>query len=171
MQTELRLRKAVDALLDSYHSHPEIQSIGCSGLPARESIVQLANDLQVLLFPGLLRQEQLDAISLPYWLGQKSASIFYRLRDYLEQVICWQSRQEGLPQPPPGACSERAEEISLNLLETLPEMREVLAEDVEATFEVTQPPMIVRKSFWPTLEYTPLAFTGLPTSSTTMKFR
>ncbi|MGA1536078.1 MAG: serine acetyltransferase [bacterium] len=134
MQTELRLRKAVDALLDSYHSHPEIQSIGCSGLPARESIVQLANDLQVLLFPGLLRQEQLDAISLPYWLGQKSASIFYRLRDYLEQVICWQSRQEGLPQPPAGACSERAEEISLNLLETLPEMREVLAEDVEATF-------------------------------------
>ena len=81
MQTELRLRKAVDALLDSYHSHPEIQSIGCSGLPARESIVQLANDLQVLLFPGLLRQEQLDAISLPYWLGQKSASIFYRLSD------------------------------------------------------------------------------------------
>ena len=50
-----------------------------------ESIVQLANDLQVLLFPGLLSgQEQLDAISLPYWLGQKSASIFYRLRDYLE---------------------------------------------------------------------------------------
>ena len=40
----------------------------------------------------------------------------------------------GLPQPLPGACSERAEEISLNLLETLPEMREVLAEDVEATF-------------------------------------
>ena len=129
MQTELRLRKAVDALLDSYHSHPEIQSIGCSGLPARENIIQLANDLQVLLFPGLFRQEQLDAISLPYWLGQKSASVFYRLRDYLEQMICWQRRQEGLPRPPAGDCSERAEEISLNLLETLPEIREVLAED------------------------------------------
>lgn len=135
MQTELRLRKAVDALLDSYHSHPEIQSIGCAKLPARESIVQLANDLQVLLYPGLIRQETLDAVSLPYWLGQKSISIFYRLRDYLEQVICWERTLEGLPCPEDGSCRERAEEISLSLLESLPELREVLAEDVEATFQ------------------------------------
>jgi serine O-acetyltransferase len=134
MQTELRLRNAVDALLESYHGHLAIQSIGCSSLPASESIVELANDLQVLLFPGLLRQKQLDAIGLPYWLGQKSASIFYRLRDYLEQVICWQNSQERRLRAPAAVCRERAEEISLSLLEALPVMREVLAEDVEATF-------------------------------------
>ena len=155
----------MDALLDSYHSHPEIQSIGCSGLPARERASSSWPMIyKVLLFPGLLGQEQLDAISLPYWLGQKSASIFYRLRDYLEQVICWQSRQEDYPNHRQKTCSERAEAISLNLLETLPEMREVLAEDVEATFAGDQPLMIVEKSFWPILEYTPAAFTGLLTS-------
>ncbi len=135
MQTELRLRKAVDSLLDSYHAHPETQGIGCVRLPARESIVRLAEDLQVLLFPGLMRQEELDAISLPYWLGQKSASIFYRLRDYLGQVLSWERSQSRLPCLSPEESRERAEEISLLLLEELPNLREVLADDVEATFD------------------------------------
>ena len=55
-----RLQNTIDALMVSYGEHPEIGHIGTIDLPAKENIIALIEDIQVLLFPGLIRQESFD---------------------------------------------------------------------------------------------------------------
>ena len=84
-----RLQNTIDALMVSYREHPEIEHIGTIDLPAKENIIALIEDIQVLLFPGLIRQESFDSLNLPHLVGQHTFSIFYRLKEALELVLCW----------------------------------------------------------------------------------
>ena len=90
-----RLQKAIDALMVSYNEHPDIEHIGTMDIPAKENIVTLTEDIQVLLFPGLIRQESFDNLNLPHLVGQQTVSIFYRLKEAIELVLCWKASLEG----------------------------------------------------------------------------
>ena len=90
-----RLKKAIDTLIVSYKEHPDIEHIGDMNIPAKESIINLTEEIQVLLFPGLIRQESFDSLNLPHLIGQKTVSIFYRLKEAIELVLCWKASLEG----------------------------------------------------------------------------
>lgn len=127
-----RLQKAIDALMVSYREHPDIEHIGTIDIPAKESIVTLIEDIQVLLFPGLIRQESFDNLNLPHLVGQQTVSIFYRLKEAIELVLCWKASLEGErceEQPEFGA---QVESIAFEFLEYIPELREILSDDVDA---------------------------------------
>ena len=130
-----RLQNVIDALMASYRKHPEIEHIGTVDLPAKESIVSLVEDIQVLLFPGLIRQESFDYLNLPHMVGQQTVSIFYRLKEAIELVLCWKASQEG------EHCEEfpefegQVEAIAFEFLEYIPELRDILSEDVDAILQ------------------------------------
>ena len=128
-----RLQKTIDALMESYRKHPEIEHISSVDLPAKESIVSLIEDIQILLFPGLIRQESFDNLNLPHAVGQQTVSIFYRLREAIELVLCWKASQEGEHCEELPEFEEEVETIAFEFLEYIPELRDVLSEDVDAT--------------------------------------
>ena len=127
-----RLQNTIDSLMVSYREHPEIEHIGTIALPAKENIITLIEDIQVLLFPGLIRQESLDFMNLPHLVGQQTVSIFYRLKESLELVLCWKASEEGKSCKDLPEFGEQVESIAFEFLEYLPELREVLADDVDA---------------------------------------
>ena len=127
-----RLQNAIDALLSSYQEHPEIEHIGSIALPAKENIILLIEDIQVLLFPGLIRQESFDTLNLPHLVGQQTVSIFYRLKEAIELVLCWKASEEGKSCEELPEFGEQVENISFEFLEYIPELRGILAEDVDA---------------------------------------
>ena len=90
-----RLKNAVDGLLASYGKYPEIERIGTTPLPTKENIVRLVEGIQVLLFPGLIRQERFDSLNLPYAMGQRTTTGFEQLQEYIEEVLCWEYSQGG----------------------------------------------------------------------------
>ncbi|MGK5090474.1 serine O-acetyltransferase EpsC [Deltaproteobacteria bacterium TL4] len=135
MDDQRRLATAVNLILDSYHKHPEIEQMGRTILPAKENIILLAKDIQVLLFPGLIRQESMETLELPYVIGQKSVSIFHRLQEYMEQIFCWEAAQNGINCTDTQKFKTNVKDIAFEFLESLPGMREILAEDVEAIYE------------------------------------
>ena len=90
-----KLNQVLGKLLDSYREYSEIELIGSVGLPAKDSIIKLVDDILVVLYPGLIRQESFDHLNLPYLAGQKLVSILERLELYTEQVLCWKFSQEG----------------------------------------------------------------------------
>jgi len=132
---EKRLQKTIDALMVSYREHPEIEHIGVVALPTKESIVKLVEDIQVLLFPGLIRQESFDNLNLPHIVGQQTVSIFYRLKEFIELVLCWKASQEGENCEEQPEFGEQVENIAFEFLEYIPELREVLSEDVDAILQ------------------------------------
>jgi len=127
-----RLQKAIDALMLSYKERSDIEHIGDMNIPAKESIINLTEDIQVLLFPGLIRQESFDSLNLPHLIGQKAVSIFYRLKEAIELVLCWKASLEGERCQENPEFGEQVESITYEFLEYLPTLREVMSEDVEA---------------------------------------
>ena len=130
-----RLQNVIDALMASYRKHPEIEHIGTVDLPAKESIVSLVEDIQVLLFPGLIRQESFDYLNLPHMVGQQTVSIFYRLKEAIELVLCWKASQEGEHCEELPEFEEQVKAIAFEFLEYIPELRDILSEDVDAILQ------------------------------------
>ena len=130
-----RLQNAIDALMVSYRKHPEIEHIGTVDLPAKESIVSLVEDIQVLLFPGLIRQESFDYLNLPHMVGQQTVSIFYRLKEAIELVLCWKASQEGERCEDLPEFKGQVEAIAFEFLEYIPGLRDILSEDVDAILQ------------------------------------
>ena len=127
-----RLQNVIDALMASYRKHPEIEHIVTVDLPAKESIVSLVEDIQVILFPGLIRQESFDYLNLPHMVGQQTVSIFYRLKEAIKLVLCWKASQEGEHCEELPEFEGQVEEIAIEFLEYIPELRDILSEDVDA---------------------------------------
>ena len=50
-----KLNQVLGKLLDSYREYSEIELIGSVGLPAKDSIIKLVDDILVVLYPGLIR--------------------------------------------------------------------------------------------------------------------
>jgi len=129
---EKRLQNTINALLNSYRKHPEIEHISNIDLPAKENLIALLEDIQVLLFPGLIRQESFDYLNLPHLIGQQTVSIYYRLKEAIEQVLCWKATEEGKNCDEQPEFGKQVESIAFEFLEYLPQLREILSEDIDA---------------------------------------
>ena len=127
-----RLQKMIDTLMLSYNENQDIEHISEMKIPAKESIINLTEDIQVLLFPGLIRQESFDNLNLPHLIGQKTVSIFYRLKEAIELVLCWKSSLEGKSCKDSPEFGEQVENITYEFLGYLPKLRKVLSADVDA---------------------------------------
>ncbi len=132
IKQEKRLQNTINALLTSYRKHPEIEHISDIALPAKENIIALIEDIQVLLFPGLIRQDSFDSLNLPHLIGQQTVSIFYRIKEAIEQVLCWKATEEGKNCDEQQEFGKQVESIAFELLEYLPKLRDILSEDVDA---------------------------------------
>jgi len=132
IKQEKRLQNTINALLTSYRKHPEIEHISDIPLPAKEYITALIEDIQVLLFPGLIRQDSFDYLNLPHLIGQQTVSIYYRLKNAIEQVLCWKATEEGKNCDEQQEFGKQVESIAFELLEYLPKLRDILSEDVDA---------------------------------------
>lgn len=127
-----RLQKTIDALMDSYKKFPEIEHISEIDLPAKENIISLVEEIQVLLFPGLIRQESFNNLNLNHLIGQKTVYIYYRLKKTIEQVLCWKATEEGKKCDEQPNFEEEVESIVFEFLEYIPQLREILSYDIDA---------------------------------------
>lgn len=127
-----RLDTAVDGLLESYAAVGGINHIDGCNLPSLARVVEVLKILDGLLFPGYYEREQLGRRNIRYVIGERCA----RLQEYLGEEVTKafeQSLREGK-----GALVEvddpaaEAERVVCELLEALPEIREMLYEDAQA---------------------------------------
>ena len=131
-----RFHKAVERVLSSYVSHGGINHIEGVNLPSREVVVELLSDLHEVLFPGYFSRTALESRNVRYVVGQRLARIFSSLTSETLKAL----RHEHRLGPSTGpwnheAGIHRARELSLGLIEAIPEIRRVLREDALAAYE------------------------------------
>ena len=132
IERKAKLNNVLERLLLSYKEHPEIELISSMKLPAKDSIILLVDDILVLIYPGLIRHESVDQLNLTYHSGQKLVSILERLEEYTNQVLCWKFYQEGKDCLKDIKFKDQVEEIIFRFLDYLPNLRNILSEDVDA---------------------------------------
>jgi serine O-acetyltransferase len=101
-------------------------------LPSREAVIESVEGLRRVLFPGYFGAADLHRRSLQYYLGATLDRVFHQLRDQVARAVAFPDRHDA---DACAHCHEKAEASTVALLKRLPELRRLLASDVEAAFE------------------------------------
>jgi len=140
MATDIRLKEALpeitEALVATYTECSRTSHLGHKPLPSREAIVAILDDLMDILYPGYWRRQNLHIGNVEYHVGD----IIDRLHDKLTTQIARALRHEaecGSAEPPPAPFDAEAvaQQKTVELLRSLPDLRLLLEQDVQAAFE------------------------------------
>jgi serine O-acetyltransferase len=132
-----RLPAVVQKLVQSVESQSKLQHLNRVYLPNREQIISSIKLLRQLIFPGYFGDQGLTSANLPFRLGE----IVMELTDKLyDQVRCCLRYREQIPGADGGddrceGCDAEAAKIIAAFFDRLPQVREMLASDVQAAFD------------------------------------
>ena len=131
--TEFNLERLTDEIVASYDACNYTHQIGEMFVPSRSSIVNILDSAGQLIFPGFFGQKKLLREEIRIHAG----GILKRLRDELVDQIyhCFCMERHCHECETKDPCIEKAEELATGFLSRLPEIRAMLALDVQAAFD------------------------------------
>jgi serine O-acetyltransferase len=140
-----RLKYLTELLVKSYAEHREIIKIDSGSLLNRGQIVDIADKLRALIFPGYFGKKNIGLLQKETYgfLEEEASSVEYHTGDLLEDVRRVLTEQiarslhhggnyEGLGGE---IIAGKAGDLCFRFLSRLPEVRENLASDVSAAYE------------------------------------
>ena len=139
MATDIRLKENLplltERIVDTYAEVNSIHHLGHCPLPNYETVIAATEDLKEILYPGYRRRDGLHLGNVTYHVGE----LIDRMHDTLTQQIARALRHESSKNP---QCDPRLSQDfealgqtkAVAFLEQLPELRKVLALDVEAAY-------------------------------------
>jgi len=99
-------------------------------IPSKNEVIDLIEQLQRILFPGFFSPVILRPENLEYHLGQQVSLFYENLASQISSAIrhdCFRHDQECTH------CGERSYETAAALIDSLPDIRNLLESDIEAT--------------------------------------
>ena len=127
-----------EQIVDTYTEVGTINHLGHLPLPRYEAVVSALDDLKEILYPGYRRREGLHIGNVTYHVGD----LIDGLHDKLTTQIARALRHEDLVAKSTGDTEEnqedyeaRGQELAIQFLQRIPQLRHVLATDVQAAFD------------------------------------
>jgi serine O-acetyltransferase len=132
-----QLPKLTNLLVATYNELPGTSHLGHCPLPNQDEVVSSIEDLKEVLFPGYRRREGLHAGNVLYHVGD----LIDGLHDKLTRQIARALRHEDrVVRQKIDVCEEtdydaKGQAMAIAFLEMLPDIRRLLATDVQAAFD------------------------------------
>jgi serine O-acetyltransferase len=126
------LEAAIDEVARSYTGALEIDNLQSVALPNKRAVIEAFEHLKPALFLGFYSTRALHRDNLRQAIAEHLYAAYFILVEQIERALTygsWMGRT-GCPLPP-GA----GEEVVLELLRSLPELRRILNTDVRAAYE------------------------------------
>jgi serine O-acetyltransferase len=133
-----QLPQLVDKILDSYNSDPRTRHIDRSYLPSRSKIVEIIHLLLELSYPGFYGRQNLNEYNIKFHIGELLPKIGEKLYEQTLQALCYDAECQGKTNTPDfdqQKCDCKARNITQQFLEKIPEIRTMLAGDVQAAYD------------------------------------
>src|SRR4051812_47324717 len=138
MATDVRLKEALpeitEAIVATYAECARTTHLGHKPLPSREAIADLLDDFLDILYPGIWRRQNLHLGNVEYHVGD----VIDGLHDKLITQISRALRHEEGCRPAESRTQvdleALAQQKAVELLRRLPDVRQVLEQDVEAAY-------------------------------------
>ena len=137
MATDLRLesssssRSLAERIIEAYEDCGSIPHLGHSPLPSDHEVAGILADLRELLYPGYGRRQDLH----PGNLVSHVRDLIEVLRDRLTEQVARALRHDRGVRDLRTDLEAEARQIAVHLLESIPELRTTLAEDVRAAYD------------------------------------
>ncbi|MDR2124859.1 MAG: serine acetyltransferase [Desulfovibrio sp.] len=127
-QTDEGIGVLVEALLASYGEYPEIVKIEAAHRINRNSVLDVLDKLQRLVFAGFFGPQPIKRDSIEYYVGELVEYVLYTLQKQVKRAL--RSQEPGGENP-----ETAARRIACAFMGRLPEVRRVLAADVTAAYD------------------------------------
>jgi serine O-acetyltransferase len=125
--SEPDLHAVVEALAEASTTWTEMP-LGRREFPSRTALAGLVEELRALLFPGYFGTSELKAETLRFHLGASMDRVLHGLADQIQRGLM-------ASDPTCADCGKRSQDLAQAFLARLPEVRRLLATDIQAGFE------------------------------------
>jgi len=141
MATDLSLRARIPQLTDrivaSYHDIGTINHLGHCPLPNTNTVIEIAESLKEILFPGYRRRENLNMDNVVYYVGDLIDDLHDKLTEQIARALRYGADILG------EHCHDhrtvdfemKAQQKAIEFLETIPDVRRDLSSDVMAAHD------------------------------------
>lgn len=131
---DVELPELVGALLESYRSDERAHHINRRFLPSRDEIIEIIQLLLQLMYPGYYGRQDLTDQNLPFHVGVLVSQLRERLQRQIGLSLCYQRELTDC------TCElvsfkQKAVELTATFLRSLPSIRAMLIEDVQAAYD------------------------------------
>ncbi len=127
-----RLEEVIERLIGTYQDDKGINHIDGLNLPQREAVIGIMDDLFRVIYPGYIGMDTVHRANQRYFVGQLISSIAERLEVQLFKALRYGCRMEDCDSH---ECARGAASATVRFLERLPELREMLKDDIDAAFQ------------------------------------
>jgi serine O-acetyltransferase len=128
LESDSGVKKLVSAFMASYANMPDIMKVEGEEQIDKGAILRILEQLRSLVFAGFFTQKPLKEGYIEYYIGEVLESLIDSLERQIGQALL------NLPSPPANVRQEAAA-VTHKFLARVPELRELLLTDVEASFE------------------------------------
>lgn len=132
-QISEQLPELVSKIVASYNADERTRHIDREYLPSRREIVEIIHLLLELAYPGYYGRQNLNQHNVRYHVGELLPKVGERLFNQIYQALCHQAEASGLADRAP--CDKKARQMVMDFLERIPDIREMLAGDVQAAYD------------------------------------
>jgi serine O-acetyltransferase len=122
----------VEKLVEIHNNVNNFDRESSEPVPSRDAIIRIIHQFRRILFPGYFTPAKLDKVSLQYYLGQETISLFEQLSHQITLCIKSDNIKKGLSC---ANCDEQGREEAIGLMKQLPDMKVLLTKDVQAGYE------------------------------------
>jgi len=130
MNREDRIKRIHQSILGTYEMHGGINHIDQANLPSVGEVVDIIKKILFILFPGFYNLEKIHTGNLESWSGYLLDSLFERLFRQVTKEVCFGKRSS-----PHSEHVAEAEQATLQILESIPDIRSLLKLDVMAAYD------------------------------------
>jgi serine O-acetyltransferase len=121
----------VTTVVSSYTAESHIIPVDSAALPNRDTIIEILHLFRELLFPGYFGKQNIINTAIEYHIGD----LLINLHDKLHEQICSVLKHQGMENDVQlTSIEDQADEIINQFFEKIPQLRNVLATDVQAAF-------------------------------------
>jgi len=131
-QMKNRLPEVAERIIASCSEKECLTHIDFEPIPSEGYMIDIIQKLKEVLFPGFFTREKLDPVNLRYNMGQTVSVLFDMLAEQIAHALRHDCFRYNLPCT---ECASQGQQVALDLLQSIPSIRRILATDVKATFE------------------------------------
>jgi len=141
MATDIRLKERLPALteriVDTYAEVGSLDHLGHCPLPNYDTVIEIAQDLKEVLYPGYRRRDGLHLGNVTYYVGDLIDRLHDRLTEQITRALRHEAgtRSDGDPKREDEDFEARGQTKAVAFLEKLPGLRHLLALDVQAAYD------------------------------------
>ena len=121
-----RLREAIGRVVAGAESRALLSAVGTPARPSSGEVVEILRLLQEAVYPGFYGEAALTRANL----GDHLAYVLHQVHTKLSNQI-----EKALSRDDPSGAAARAPDLATGLLETLPAIADMVADDVRAAFD------------------------------------